>query len=67
MGDGQIQFGAIAIAMISFWIPHHFDSYNTITGDKFRAAADFPAHLNNNTMPHFTKSDSCNGRESWVL
>eukprot|EP00730_Choanoeca_flexa_P006996 TRINITY_DN12262_c0_g1_i3.p1 TRINITY_DN12262_c0_g1~~TRINITY_DN12262_c0_g1_i3.p1 ORF type:complete len:937 (+),score=236.23 TRINITY_DN12262_c0_g1_i3:83-2893(+) len=57
-----IQFGAIAIAMVSFWVPHHFDSYDTVTGDKFRASAEFPQHFRNNTFPHFTKSDSCAGQ-----
>eukprot|EP00045_Choanoeca_perplexa_P015906 m.206806 g.206806 ORF g.206806 m.206806 type:complete len:938 (-) comp17113_c0_seq1:1520-4333(-) len=62
VGFFAIQFGAIAVGMVSFWVPHYFDSYDTVTGDKFRARADFPKHLDNNTMSHFTKSDSCDGQ-----
>eukprot|EP00043_Microstomoeca_roanoka_P013127 m.128609 g.128609 ORF g.128609 m.128609 type:complete len:955 (-) comp15674_c0_seq2:46-2910(-) len=56
-----IQFGSIAVGMISFLIPHQFDSHFTSNGTKFPAEAKFPKALDDNIYPDFTHSVSCLG------
>ncbi|EDQ92939.1 uncharacterized protein MONBRDRAFT_17154, partial [Monosiga brevicollis MX1] len=51
-----IQFLAILVGLVSFWIPHTFTSQitNSNNGTTFEARAKFPDHLSSNLMPDYT-------------
>lgn len=41
----QIQFAAIAIALVSFLIPHTYDAYDTDTAAPINGSAAFPKNF----------------------